>query len=112
MNNDGAWEWAQRMTAEAPTFRNVVTLASIWNLANYRPATDLRSLSTPVHVVLAADDTITPAAAARNVLESLSDVEILEFPQTHFELFATHLEETVDLTTRWFTADLRQAARR
>lgn len=106
MNSDGAWEWTQRMAAGAPNFRNEVTLASLWNLANYHPATDLSALSTPVHVVLAADDAITPAAAARRTLEPISGVQILEFPQTHFELFDDHLEETVDLTTRWFTADL------
>ncbi|NKQ54404.1 alpha/beta fold hydrolase [Amycolatopsis sp. K13G38] len=106
MNSDGAWEWVGRMAADAPTFRNVVTLASLWNVANYHPATDVFDISTPVHAVLAVDDGITPAAAARKALEPISGVEIVEFPQTHFEFFDHHLHETVDLTTQWFTADL------
>lgn len=106
MNSDGAWEWTQRMTAGAPTFRNEISLASLRNVINYHPAANLSALCTPVHVVLAADDAITPAAAARKTLQPISSVEILEFPQTHFELFDDHLQETIDLTTRWFTADL------
>lgn len=106
MNSDGAWEWTRRMAAGAPTFRNEVTLASLWNLANYHPTTDLSALRTPVHAALAADDAITPAAAARKALEPIPGVEVVEFPQTHFELFDEHLQETIDLTTQWFTADL------
>ncbi|MFD5199039.1 alpha/beta hydrolase [Streptomyces sp. NPDC058375] len=108
MNSDGAWEWTQRMTADAPTYRNEVTLASLWNLANYYPATQLQAISAPLHVVLAADDAITPVGPARKALEPVVGVEIVEFPQTHFELFDDHLQETIDLATRWFTADLLQ----
>lgn len=107
MTSDGAWEWMERMTAGAPSYRNEVTLASLWNLARYRPAEHLAAIATPVHVVLAADDAITPAAAARRELAPVPDLEVVEIPQTHFELFDDHLQETVDLTVGWFTADLR-----
>ncbi|WP_432022606.1 alpha/beta hydrolase [Streptomyces parvus] len=106
MNSDGAWEWTQRMAADAPTYRNEVTLASLWNLANHHPGTRLSAISAPLHVVLAADDAITPAGPAREALEPVPGVEIVEFPQSHFELFDDHLQETVEQTSRWFTADL------
>lgn len=107
MTSDGAWAWMEQMSADAPTYRNEVTLASLWNLANYCPAENLSAIATPVHGVLAADDAITPAAAARQALSPIARLDLVEIPQTHFELFADHLQETIDLTTGWFTTDLR-----
>lgn len=43
MTGDGAWDWMERMTADAPSYRNEVTLASLWNLANYRSADKLQA---------------------------------------------------------------------
>ncbi|MDH6455330.1 MULTISPECIES: alpha/beta hydrolase [unclassified Streptomyces] len=109
MTSDGAWEWMERMTADAPTYRNEVTLASLWNLANYHPADNLDFIACPVHAVLATDDAITPAPAARRALSPIGQLEVVEIPQTHFELFTDHLCETIDLTRRWFAHDLETA---
>ncbi|MCM1965883.1 alpha/beta hydrolase [Streptomyces sp. G1] len=106
MTSDGAWEWMERMTADAPTYRNEVTLASLWNLANYHPAFNLKAITSPVHAILATDDAITPAPAARSALSAVPQLDVVEIPQTHFELFTDHLQETIDLTTRWFEHDL------
>ncbi|MGH3352141.1 MAG: alpha/beta hydrolase [Nocardioides sp.] len=107
MTSDGAWEWMEQMTADAPSYRNEVTLASLWNLARYRPTENLSTISTRVHAVLAAADAITPAAAARQALSPIRLLDVVEIPETHFELFVEHLQETIDLTTGWFTTDLR-----
>ncbi|MFJ9249600.1 hypothetical protein [Streptomyces sp. NPDC101776] len=40
---DGAWDWMERMTADTPSYRNEVTLAALWNLANHRPADKLQA---------------------------------------------------------------------
>ncbi|MFJ9377257.1 hypothetical protein [Streptomyces sp. NPDC101455] len=64
-------------------------------------------ISTPVHAILAANDAITPAAAAREALIPITHLDIFEVPQTHFELFVDHLQETIDVTTRWFTTDFQ-----
>lgn len=109
MTSDGAWEWMARMTADAPTFRNEVTVASLWNLANYHPAKNLGVITCPVHAVLATDDAITPASAARLALSAIERLEIVEIPETHFELFTDHLQESIDLTCRWFAHDLHTA---
>ncbi|MFF1920190.1 alpha/beta hydrolase [Streptomyces sp. NPDC058221] len=107
MTTDGAWGWMEQMTADAPRYRNEVTLASLWNLANYHPAENVSAIATPVHAVLATDDAITPAAAARQAVSPIAHLDIVEIPQTHFELFTDHLQKTIDLTTGWFTTDLR-----
>lgn len=106
MTSDGAWQWMERMTADAPSYRNEVTMASLWNLANYHPTGDLEAITTPVHAILASDDAITPAAAARRALSAVAQLDVVEIPQSHFELFTDHLQETIDLTTRWFGHDL------
>lgn len=108
MNSDGAYEWMEQMSATAPTFRNEVTLASLWNLFNYHPTDDLSTISAPVHAVLATADKITPASAAKKAFQAVKNVETVEIPETHFELFGDHLQETIDLTTQWFSSDLLQ----
>jgi hypothetical protein len=35
-----------------------------------------------------------------------SNIDVVEFPETHFELLTTHLEEVVASTTDWFTRHL------
>ncbi|GAA0949714.1 alpha/beta hydrolase [Kribbella koreensis] len=105
MTSDGAWQWMERMTADAPTYRNEVTMASLWNLAGYHPTGNLEAIATPVHAILASDDAITPASAARQALRPVAQLDLVEIPQSHFELFTDHLEETIDLTTRWFERD-------
>ncbi|MDX6741449.1 hypothetical protein [Actinocorallia sp. A-T 12471] len=69
------------------------------------------AVMTTVHAILATDDAITPASTARRALSPIEHLDIVEIPQTHFELFTVHLPETVDLTTRWFTDDLTSPQR-
>ncbi|MFJ8490487.1 hypothetical protein ACIRBZ_19335 [Streptomyces sp. NPDC094038] len=47
MTSDGAWDRTERMTADAPGYRNEVTLASLWNRADFRPAEHLSADSAP-----------------------------------------------------------------
>jgi pimeloyl-ACP methyl ester carboxylesterase len=106
MNTDGAWEWSSRMTVDAPNFRNEITLASLVEVASYRPADIAEQIRVPLRIILAADDAITPAAAARSALAAVSGLDVVEFPGTHFELFEEHLGAVVDATVSWFRRHL------
>ena len=96
MNSDGAWEWAQEMTADAPRYRNEVTTASLLNMARWSTRKQAANVQVPVRVVLAEADTITPAAMVRRALSTAPRADIVSFPETHFELFREHRQDTID----------------
>jgi uncharacterized protein len=114
MNTDGALEWSREMSALAPRFRNEVTLASLLKVARYRPMNikHARGINIPLRTILAAEDSITPAATARAALVGVPDHDIVEFPGTHFELFGAHLTKVIDLTVQWFVRHLAASAER
>jgi dienelactone hydrolase len=110
MTSDGAAEWLAGMAANAPSFRNEVTVSSLWNMARYDVSRDAMSIAIPLRVILATRDSITPAAKVRAAFSKnprLVSVDFVEFPETHFELFGRHNEETIRLTVEWFERHLR-----
>jgi fermentation-respiration switch protein FrsA (DUF1100 family) len=106
MSSDSAWEWTQAMTQDAPAFRNEVTLSSLLQMARYRTASHARAITVPLKVILATDDSITPARMVRRALAKVPKVEYEEYPQTHFELFDHYLQATVQSTVNWFRQTL------
>lgn len=102
MTSDGAWEWAQAMSRDAPNYRNEIALRSLLSLPEYRPADVADQIRIPLRAILATADSITPAAMARAALAGVDDLDIVEFSDTHFELFGEHLGETVEATVAWF----------
>jgi uncharacterized protein len=108
MNSDGAADWLAGVTRNAPNFRNEVTVASLWEVARYRAVKPLRNVRVPVRLVLATRDSITPASSVHAVLRGrdMANIDVVEFPETHFELLTTHLEEVVASTTDWFARHL------
>lgn len=103
MTGDGAWEWSEAVTAGAPTWRNEITLASIPEVMAYRPAASAARIAVPVRAILATDDTITPAAMVREALAAVPELDVVEFPESHFELFGPdkHLDDVIALTAGW-----------
>jgi fermentation-respiration switch protein FrsA (DUF1100 family) len=106
MTSDGAWEWSETITANAPTWRNEVTLASLLNMSTYTPANMVATIQVPLRAILATDDSITPAALAREALAKAPMLDVAELPDTHFELFTNRLDETIALTTEWWVMHL------
>jgi uncharacterized protein len=108
MTEDGALDWIQAVSREAPRFRNEVTVASLLRVGEYRPMRWVgpAGIRVPLRTILATDDSITPAASARTELWAMPDHDVVEFPGTHFELFEEHLERVIGLTTDWFTRHL------
>jgi fermentation-respiration switch protein FrsA (DUF1100 family) len=109
MTTDGALAWIASVSAAAPRFRNEVTLASLLKVGAYHPMrlVGAAGITIPLRTILAEADTITPAAAARSELAAVVDNDVIVFPDTHFELFDTHLSEVIRLTVEWFCRHLR-----
>jgi pimeloyl-ACP methyl ester carboxylesterase len=114
MRTDGAAAWMANMAKSAPRFRNEVTVASLWNMGRYTTATAAAQVEVPLRVILAERDSITPAASVRAAFARRrgSNVELVTFPETHFELFEQHLDETVRLTVDWLVRHLVEGAPR
>ena len=115
MTTDGALDWIEMISADAPDFRNAITVRSLLRLARYRPMRMLgrRGIRVPLRTILSQSDGITPAALARAELRGVNH-DCVEFPGTHFELFGEHLPEVLRLTTEWLAQHLeaRPAAAR
>ena len=115
MRTDGAAAWMANMAKDAPRFRNEVTVASLWNMGRYATASAAKQIEIPLRLILAERDSITPAASVRAAFAGsrASHLDFVTFPETHFELFEQHLDETVRLTVDWLSRHLahrRQAA--
>jgi fermentation-respiration switch protein FrsA (DUF1100 family) len=108
MTTDGALDWIKAVSAAAPRFRNEVTIASLLKVGAYRPMERVgpAGINIPLRTILASADSITPAASARAELAHVANHDVVEFPDTHFELFGAHLSEVVRLTVEWFTLHL------
>jgi fermentation-respiration switch protein FrsA (DUF1100 family) len=108
MTTDGALDWIKAVSAAAPRFRNEVTIASLLKVGAYRPMERVgpAGINIPLRTILASADSITPAASARAELARVANHDVVEFPDTHFELFGAHLSEVVRLTVEWFTLHL------
>lgn len=113
MNTDGALAWITEVSRTAPLFRNEVTLSSLLKVASYRPMRLVgpEGIKVPLRTILAKADTVTPADSARAELAGIAQNDIVEFPDTHFELFGQNLGAVIDLTVDWFTRHLLASER-
>jgi fermentation-respiration switch protein FrsA (DUF1100 family) len=112
MTTDGAEDFIATMTTHAPGYVNHVTTASLLAVQRYDTSAAAAALAVPLRVTLATNDTITPAAQVRAALGRWTGrpgdrpLDVVEFPETHFEVFGTHLQRTVELTVDWFVQHL------
>jgi uncharacterized protein len=113
MTTDGALEWIEKVAAEAPSFRNEITVRSLARLAVYRPILQIRpqGIRVPLRAILSRSDSVTPAALARRELRSVTH-DAVEFDGSHFELFGEHLEQVTRLTVAWFAEHLNAPLQR
>lgn len=111
MTSDRAEEWITQMSAGAPTYVNSVTTASLLQMARHSNRRAAGRVGVPLRVILAEEDTITPADQVRRAVEKTRHVDVISHPGTHFELLDDDLAQTIRETTAWFTATLRASAR-
>ncbi|MEV0248395.1 alpha/beta fold hydrolase [Nocardia sp. NPDC050712] len=106
MNSDGAYAWAQEMAADAPRYRNQVTVASLPRMLRWSTAKAAGRIEVPVLAVLAESDTITPPDRVRAALRDVDQVQYLTYPESHFELFTVHGPAVRSETVKWLSAQL------
>lgn len=107
MTTDDALRWIEGVAANAPSFRNAITVRSLARVAAYRPLRWIgpNGITVPLRTILSTSDSITPAALARHELRDVNH-DVIEFPGSHFELFEEHLAAVLRLTVEWFVQHL------
>jgi dienelactone hydrolase len=102
MTTDGALDWIENVTKDAPNYRNSVTLSSLLQMVQYSTISYAKKVKIPLLAITAKDDGITPASRIHEALDGVEGVEFKDFPGTHFGLFGEYRDTTADLTTDWF----------
>jgi alpha-beta hydrolase superfamily lysophospholipase len=91
MQNPGDDAGYGKLVASAgPSWRNAATVSSVLGVLFYRPASQLSPTPTavPTLIIAASNDTLCPAAAARNALRLIPNAQYRELPNTnHFDVY-------------------------
>jgi cephalosporin-C deacetylase-like acetyl esterase len=108
MTTDGAQEWFEEVAANAPLYKNEVTIASLLRMVKYNTAPYAARIRIPILAVTAKDDGITPATKIHNALKGVKTVTFKDYPGTHFGLFGEYKEEVIALTVEFFQQHLTE----
>jgi uncharacterized protein len=102
-----------RFYAELPperrrTWRNRITSRSLERYAAYEPGRCMPGIAVPLLVILADDDTITPADLIRDAVETAGDnVETLAVPGGHYAVYTNHRERAARAAAAFMADHLR-----
>jgi fermentation-respiration switch protein FrsA (DUF1100 family) len=108
MTTPDAWEWFQKFAAEAPTWRNEVTLRSLERLLEYAPGRFIdRVAPTPLLLVVAERDFL-PLDIARRAFERAGEPKRLcVLSAGHFDVYEPpHFATAAGEATQWFQKHL------
>lgn len=106
-NNGGAW-YVNLPPSRRANWRNDLTLRSLELYAEYEPGHAIERISpTPLMLVLAERDTVTPFASG---VEAYARVpgpkELVTVPGGHYDLYEDQREIAVAAAIRWFNTHL------
>ncbi len=106
------YDWFMAAAQSAPTWRNAITVASLERGREYAPATPIHLVApTPLLLIVAAHDTVTPAAVARAAYERAGEPKaFITLPCVHYEVYSgTYATQAAEAAVDWFTRHLGTA---
>ena len=104
-----SWTWFTTTGRErAPSWRNEVTLRTVEMLSEYEPGVYISRISpTPVCLVVANQDHLTPAAFAIAAYErALEPKRLVLLDGGHFDAYTDGFDEAAGAATDWFSEHL------
>jgi uncharacterized protein len=110
-----SWTWfSQTAESRAPSWRNEVTLRSVEMFTEYEPGTYLPWISpTPLLIVVAAGDHLTPADLAIAAYEQANEPkQLVLLPSGHFDAYVDAFDQASAAARDWFVRHLRAGAPR
>lgn len=106
-----AWDFFGRSGVRAPSYRNEITLRSAEMAREYEPGVYVPKISpTPLLMIVAKEDWVTPADLALNAFESaLHPKKLLLLPGGHFVPYVERFNEASGAAVAWFREHLMSA---
>lgn len=104
-----AAEWFQAVAADAPSFRNEVTMRSWERILEYSPLRWIdRIAPTPLAIIAAQEDTLCPIALAREAFARAGEPKrLVELPVGHFAPYdPPGFADAAGAAVDWFTTHL------
>lgn len=104
-----SWTWfTETGKTRAPSWRNEVTLRTVEMLGEYEPRTYLPRISpTPLLMVVAREDHLTPAHLAIDAYESAREPKkLVIIPGGHFDAYTVGIEVASGPARDWFLEHL------
>lgn len=105
----GTHDTLLKAAAASPTFRNEITLLSMEEVLEYAPATTAHLIdTTPLLMLLADRDTLTPVDLALRAFESVSaPKKLVRFDVTHHDVYEEPTRTlSVEAAVEWFEEHL------
>jgi len=100
--DEGAFAWFT--SADAPSWRNEVTLRSVARILRYRPLDHAADVHAPVLLLPARDDVLAPAALAHEALRRMPDTcQLVELPGGHFDAYGPAFGMASQAAVGWFS---------
>jgi pimeloyl-ACP methyl ester carboxylesterase len=91
---DGAaYEAFERLVGEGSSYRNEVLARSILTFDEYDPSARTAEIRAPVLLVASPGDRFAPFEAAKSYAASGRDVDLVEIPGDHFDVYASPVRE-------------------
>jgi len=108
MPGKAAFDFFADSAAHAPAWRNEVTLRTLEMAREWDPGHVVARISpTPLLLIVAADDTLTPTDLALEAFErALQPKELLLVPGGHFDVYTVHFEAASRAARDWFARHL------
>lgn len=96
-----------------PTWKNYTTLASLELARNYEPGAYVyRITQTPVLMIIASQDSVTPHGLQREAFAAMTcPKELFEVEGDHYTVYQEHFEATSTAAADWFEKNLKDASR-
>lgn len=96
-----------------PSWKNHTTVASLELARNYEPGAYLyRITHTPVLMIIASGDTVTPHGLQREAFSSMTcPKELLEVEGDHYTVYQEHFDATSAAAADWFERHLKNSGR-
>jgi pimeloyl-ACP methyl ester carboxylesterase len=103
-----AWNFFSQSSDRAPSYRNEITLRSAEMAREYEPGVYVPTISpTPLLMIVATEDWVTPADLALNAFESaLQPKKLLLLPGGHFVPYVDRFDEASGAAAAWFREHL------
>ena len=104
-----SWQWFSATgRTRAPSWRNEVTLRTVEMISEYEPIAHVPNISpTPLLMLVARDDHLTPARLALDAYEHAREPKrLVLIPGGHFDAYVDAFETSSSAAAAWFKEHL------